>query len=84
MDNEEISEAAASPAAAAPAAETEGDEEDPLLQYPEGGGYWSLPPGQRLRMLLQLCYDALGTTVIRFTGHPLATHHTCSIHLHRA
>ncbi len=58
-------EAVASPAAAA-AAQAAGvaDDEDPLLRYPDGG-YWSLPPGQRLRMLLQLCYDALGTAAIR-------------------
>lgn len=42
----------------------EGEREDPLMAYPEGG-YWALAPGARLRMLRALCCDALDTAVIR-------------------
>jgi hypothetical protein len=57
--------AEASPLAAGEAADAaEGEDEDTLLRYP-GGGYWGLPPGARLRMLLQLCCDALATGALR-------------------
>ena len=37
---------------------------DPLMQYPMGS-YWRLDPGTRLRMMRELCHDALGTAALR-------------------
>ena len=51
----------------------QGDGEDPLTIYPEGG-YWALAPGARLRMLRALCCDALDTALIRCPSTSLTLH----------
>jgi hypothetical protein len=53
----------------------QGDMEDPLTIYPEGG-YWALAPNARLRMLRALCCDALDTALIRCPSMGLTWHAT--------